>query len=169
MDTDPTNLRDILLIEDDEWDVELMLAALAASQHAGRVAVVDNGAEALDYLNREGKFAERAGGNPVFVLMDNKMPKVDGIEVLRFIKSDEALKVIPVVVFTSSREKSDLHEFYEYGVNAYVVKPVDVSEFMNVVRQIMLFWGTANEPPLACQSKGAIAGNGREAMSGKRA
>jgi CheY-like chemotaxis protein len=169
MDADPTNLRDILLVEDDGWDVELMLAALAASQHAGRVSVVDNGAEALDYLNREGKFAGRAGGNPVFVLLDNKMPKVNGIEVLRFIKSDEALKMIPVVLFTSSRERSDLHEFYEFGVNAYVVKPVDVSEFMNVVRQIMLFWGTANEPPLARRSEGAVAWNGGEVMSEQRA
>jgi CheY-like chemotaxis protein len=169
MDTDPKNSRDILLVEDDGCDVELMLAALAASKHVGRVTVVDDGAEALDYLNREGKFEMRAGGNPIFVLLDNKMPKVDGIEVLRFIKSDEALRMIPVVVFSSSREKSDLQEFYEYGVNAYVVKPVDVSEFMNVVRQIMTFWGTANEPPLARQGEGAIARRGREVMSEQRA
>jgi CheY-like chemotaxis protein len=169
MDSDTGKLREILLVEDDEWDVELMVTALATSHHAKRVTVVENGAEALDYLKREGKFAARASGNPLFVLLDNKMPKVDGIEVLRFIKSDEALKVIPVVLFTSSREKSDLCDFYESGVNSYVVKPVDVTEFMNMVRQIVLFWGTANEPPIARQREGAFARQRSGVMTGRTA
>ncbi len=158
-------LKNVLLVEDDSWDIELMLGALEATRQASQVTVVDNGAEAIDYLNRDGKFATRTGGNPVFVLLDNKMPKVDGLEVLKYMKASEAFRMIPVVLFTSSREMSDLQEFYQHGVNAYVVKPVDVSEFMNAVQKIMSFWGAINEPPNACRSEEAVHRNGTQALS----
>jgi len=141
------DVKNILLAEDDPRDVELMLAALDDNHLANKVAVVENGEEALDYLYRRGKFRMRAGGNPVLVLLDNKMPKVTGLEVLKAIKADEHLKVIPVVVLTSSRETPDVTEFYKHGVNAYVVKPVEFSEFMNVVKQLGVFWSAVNEPP----------------------
>ena len=121
------DIKNILLVEDDPRDVELTLAALEEHHLANKVVVVDDGAEALDYLYRRGKFKTRAGGDPVVVLLDNKMPKVSGLEVLKTIKADEHLKMIPVVVLTSSRETPDLIEFYKHGVNAYVVKPVDFS------------------------------------------
>ncbi len=168
MSSKPTRPRNILLVEDDSWDVELMLAALETSRHTSNITVVDDGAEALDYLNREGKFATREHGNPVFVLLDNKMPKVDGLEVLKFMKADDALRMIPVVLFTSSREMSDLDEFYRFGVNAYVVKPVDVSEFMSVVRNLMVFWGTINEAPLDCRNNEAAVENGRGVLAGQK-
>jgi len=141
------DVKNILLAEYDPRDVELMLAALDDNHLANKVAVVENGEEALDYLYRRGKFRMRAGGNPVLVLLDNKMPKVTGLEVLKAIKADEHLKVIPVVVLTSSRETPDVTEFYKHGVNAYVVKPVEFSEFMNVVKQLGVFWSAVNEPP----------------------
>src|SRR6185295_6946618 len=112
-----------------------------------KVTVVHDGAEALDYLYRRGKFQWRAGGNPIVVLLDNKMPKISGLEVLKIIKADEHLKIIPVVVLTSSRETPDLIEFYKHGVNAYVVKPVEFSEFMKAVQQLGVFWAAVNEPP----------------------
>ena len=141
------NIKNILLVEDDSKDVELTLAALDKHDLANKVEVVDNGAEALDYLYRRGKFKMRASGDPVVVLLDNKMPKVNGLEVLKTIKADEKLKLIPVVVLTSSRETPDLVEFYKHGVNAYVVKPVDFSEFMKAVNQLGIFWAAVNEPP----------------------
>jgi CheY-like chemotaxis protein len=147
MDTEKINIKNILLVEDDPRDVELTLAALEEHHLANKVAVVDNGAEALDYLYRRGKFKMRAGGDPIVVLLDNKMPKVSGLEVLKTIKADEHLKIIPVVALTSSRETPDLIEFYKHGVNAYVVKPVDFSEFMNAVKQLGVFWAAVNEPP----------------------
>ena len=127
MDSEKINIKSILLAEDDPRDVELTLAALEENHLANKVAVVGNGEEALDYLYRRGKFKMRAGGNPIVVLLDNKMPKVNGLEVLKAIKADEHLKTIPVVVLTSSRETPDLIEFYNHSVNAYVVKPVDFS------------------------------------------
>ena len=147
MHTDTLNIKNILLVEDDPRDVELTLAALGEHHLANKVAVVNNGAEALDYLYRRGKFNMRGGGNPIVVLLDNKMPKVNGLQVLKTIKTDEDLKVIPVVVLTSSHEPSDLIEFYKHGVNAYVVKPVDFSEFMKAVEQLGIFWAAVNEPP----------------------
>lgn len=147
MDSEIVNIKNILLVEDDPRDVELTLTALEEHHLANKVAVVNNGAEALDYLYRRGKFEARAGGNPVVVLLDNKMPKVSGLEVLKTIKADAHLKAIPVVVLTSSRETPDLIEFYKHGVNAYVVKPVDFQDFMKAVKQLGVFWAAVNEPP----------------------
>ena len=147
MDGELINIKNILLVEDDPADVQLTLSALEDNHLANRVAVVENGEEGLDYLYRRGKFKMRAGGDPIVVLLDNKMPKVNGLEVLKTIKADEHLKVIPVVVLTSSRETPDLVEFYKYGVNAYVVKPVDFSEFMQAIKHLGIFWAAINEPP----------------------
>jgi CheY-like chemotaxis protein len=142
-----TNIRHILLAEDDPRDAEMTLAALEEYNLANKVFVVRDGEQALDYLYCRGKFKTRTGGNPVAVLLDLKMPKVDGLEVLRIIKTDEHLKTIPVVVLTSSRETPDLTECYEHGVNAYVVKPVDFGEFAKAVKQLGVFWAAINEPP----------------------
>jgi CheY-like chemotaxis protein len=141
------NTKHILLVEDDPRDAEITLAALADHHLANKVFVVRDGAEALDYLYCRDKFKTRAGGNPIVVLLDNKMPKVNGLEVLKTMKTDEHLKMIPVVVLTSSRETPDLVEFYKHGVNAYVVKPVDFAEFMKAVKQLGIFWVAVNEPP----------------------
>ena len=141
------NIKNILLVEDDSKDVELTLAALEENHLANRIVVLENGEEALDYLYERGNFEKRSGGNPIVVLLDNKMPKVNGLEVLKIIKADEHLKIIPVVVLTSSRETPDLVEFYKHGVNAYVVKPVDFAEFMNVIKHLGIFWAAINEPP----------------------
>ena len=147
MNTEITDIKNILLVEDDPRDVELTLAALEEHHLANKVAVVNNGEEALDYLYRRGKFIMREGGTPVVVLLDNKMPKVNGLEVLKIIKADENLKIIPVVALTSSRETQDLIEFYKHGVNAYVVKPVDFPDFVEVVKQLGVFWAAVNELP----------------------
>jgi CheY-like chemotaxis protein len=147
MDNEFINIKNILLVEDDPGDVELTLSALEDNHLANRVAVAENGEEALDYLYRRGKYKMRSGGNPIVVLLDNKMPKVNGLEVLKTIKADELLKIIPVVALTSSRETPDLVEFYKHGVNAYVVKPVDFGEFMKVIKQLGIFWAAINEPP----------------------
>ena len=147
MDTDFINIKKILLVEDDPRDAELTLAALEEHHLANKVEVVRDGAQALDYLYRRGKFQTRAGGNPILVLLDLKMPKVNGLEVLKIIKADEQLKVIPVVVLSSSREAPDLIGCYQHGVNAYVVKPVDFAEFMQAVQQLGVFWAAVNEPP----------------------
>jgi len=146
MNTESKVIKNILLVEDDLRDVELTLSALEANHLANKVLVVHDGEEALDYLYHRGKFQSRAPGNPVVVLLDNKMPKVSGLEVLKIIKADENLKTIPVVALTSSRETPDMVEFYRHGVNAYVVKPVDFSEFMTAVREIGVFWAAVNEP-----------------------
>ena len=147
MNTESRSIKNILLVEDDLRDVELTMTALEEHHLANKVEIVHDGAAALDYLYHRGKFTNRAPGNPVVVLLDNKMPKVDGLEVLKTMKGDERLKLIPVVVLTSSRETPDLIEFYKHGVNAYVVKPVDFSEFMKAVRQVGVFWAAVNEPP----------------------
>ena len=141
------NTKHILLVEDDPRDAEMTLAALEDHHLANKVFVVHDGADALDYLYHRGKFMTRAPGNPVVLLLDNKMPKVSGLEVLKTMKADEHLKLIPVVVLTSSRETPDLVEFYKHGVNAYVVKPVDFSEFMEAVKKLGVFWAAVNEPP----------------------
>jgi CheY-like chemotaxis protein len=141
------NTKHILLVEDDPRDAELTLAALAEHDLGNKVFVVHDGEEALDYLYCRGKFKTRAGGHPIVVLLDNKMPKVSGLEVLKIIKADEHLKMVPVVVLTSSRETPDLLEFYQHGVNAYVVKPVHFNEFIRAVKQLGIFWTAINEPP----------------------
>jgi CheY-like chemotaxis protein len=143
-------LKTILLAEDNANDVELTLTALRENHVANDVIVVRDGAEALDYLYRRNRYADRAGGHPALVLLDLKMPKVDGIEVLRQVKSDPALRSIPVVVLTSSREEQDLVRTYDHGVNAYVVKPVDFHEFVEAVKLLGGFWAVVNETPPAC-------------------
>ncbi len=139
--------RHILFVEDDENDRELTLEALAEVQITNGIVAVRNGAEALDYLKCRGSFVGRDTGNPVLVLLDLKLPKLDGIEVLRAIRADAVLKLIPVVVQTSSNEERDLAACYELGVNAYVVKPVDFDKFFTAVKQLGLFWLLVNEPP----------------------
>ncbi|MFB3903986.1 MAG: response regulator [Acidobacteriota bacterium] len=142
-----TDLREILLAEDSLKDVELILAALEDHKLANEITVVNDGAQALDYLYCRGSFSSRRRVNPGLVLLDIKMPKVDGLEVLRILKSDENLKTIPVVILTSSREEKDLFESYRLGVNSYVVKPVNFHEFMEAVKALGVYWGIINEPP----------------------
>jgi CheY-like chemotaxis protein len=137
----------ILLVEDDPNDVELTLTALEEYHLANEVVVARDGAEALDYLYRRGAYAERSNGSPAVLLLDLKLPKVDGLEVLQQIKRDEKLKIIPVVVLTSSREERDMVASYRLGVNAYVVKPVDFHEFVNAIKELGVFWAIVNEPP----------------------
>ena len=141
------HLKRILLAEDNGNDVELTLAALAENRLVNEVIVVRDGAQALDYLYCRGDYANRPGENPALLLLDLKMPRVDGLDVLRQIKSDPKLKTVPVVMLTSSREEQDLIRSYELGVNGYVVKPVDFAEFMDAVRQIGGFWAVVNEAP----------------------
>jgi CheY-like chemotaxis protein len=141
------NVRNILLAEDDPRDAKLTLAALEEYNLANKIFAVHDGEAVLDYLYCRGKFEGREGGNPVAILLDLKMPKVDGLEVLRTIKADPALKTIPVVVLTSSREIPDLVECYKHGVNAYVVKPVEFDAFAQAVKQLGVFWAAVNEPP----------------------
>ncbi len=137
----------ILLAEDSAQDVELTLSALAENNLSNSVDVARDGAEALDYLFRRGSHAARHSGDPVLILLDLKMPRVDGLEVLRAVKSDPRLRLIPVVVLTSSREEQDVVRSYELGVNAYVVKPVEFDKFVAAVRELGLFWMLLNEPP----------------------
>jgi CheY-like chemotaxis protein len=163
------NVKHILLVEDDPRDEELTLAALEEHNLANQVFVVHDGEEALDYLYYRGKFKTRSTGNPVAVLLDLKMPKVDGLEVLRIIKADERLKLIPIVILTSSRETPDLIECYEHGVNAYVVKPVDFTAFVNAVKHLGVFWAVVNEPPPSYAGRGEIALQKEEfVFSGKK-
>lgn len=142
-----SDLKPILLAEDNPSDLELTLEALADNNLANRVVVVRDGVEALEYLRCEGKFNQRKRGNPAVAVLDIKMPRMDGIEVLRAIRADAALKTIPVVMLTSSREEHDLIRSYELGSNAYVVKPVKFSEFIDAVRHIGVFWAMINELP----------------------
>lgn len=143
------SLKRILLVDDSPRDRELALDALESNNLANEVVPLRDGAEALDYLYRRGEFAGRTNGQPAVVLLDLKMPKVDGMEVLRQIKADPDLRVIPVVVMTSSREEQDLVNSYQLGVNAYVVKPVQFQEFVEAVKQIGGFWAVLNEAPPA--------------------
>lgn len=141
------DLKPILLVEDNPRDLELTLSALAKSQLANDVVVVRDGAEALDYLSYRGAYADRTRGQPGVVLLDLKLPKIDGLEVLRTIKTQEDLQSIPVVMLTSSREESDLVRSYKLGVNAYVVKPVGFKEFVDAIGDLGVFWAVLNEPP----------------------
>jgi DNA-binding response OmpR family regulator len=142
-----SNLGRILLVEDDPKDVELTLTALEEYKLANEVVVTRDGEEALDYLYRRENFTTRSTDNPAVLLLDLKLPKVDGLEVLQQIKADAKLKLIPVVVLTSSHEEKDMITSYKLGVNAYVVKPVDFHEFVNAVKELGIFWALVNEPP----------------------
>src|SRR6266576_6813559 len=137
----------ILLVEDDPKDVELTMTALEEYNLTNEVVVAMDGEEALDYLYYRGKFQRRSGDNPAVLMLDLKLPKVDGLEVLETIKQDEKLMMIPVVVLTSSREERDMVASYKLGVNAYVVKPVDFHEFVNAIKELGIFWAVINEPP----------------------
>ena len=137
----------ILLVEDDHRDVELTMTALEEYKLANEVMVVRDGQQALDYLYCRGEFGNRIKENPAVILLDLKLPKINGLEVLQQIRSDERLKMIPVVVLTSSQEEKDMVRSYALGVNAYVVKPVDFHEFINAVKELGVFWAIINEPP----------------------
>ena len=140
-------LKPILLVEDDSRDLELTLVALERSQLANEVVIVRDGAQALDYLRREGSFAGRPEGNPAVVLLDLKLPKVNGLEVLQNVRSEPSLRSLPVVMLTSSQEESDVVRSYALGVNAYVVKPVEFRQFVTAIADLGVFWAVLNEPP----------------------
>jgi CheY-like chemotaxis protein len=135
------------MVEDDPKDVELTMTALEGYNLANEVIVTRDGEEALDYLYRRGKYTTRSSDHPAVILLDLKLPKIDGLEVLRQVKSDDNLKMIPVVVLTSSREEKDLVSSYRLGVNAYVVKPVDFHEFVNAIKELGVFWAIINAAP----------------------
>ena len=147
------NLGRILLVEDDLRDVELTLTALDESHLANEVVVTRDGQEALDYLFCRAQFNARSSGNPAVILLDLKLPKVNGLEVLQQIKSDERLKMVPVIVLTSSHQEKDVMRSYKLGVNGYVVKPVDFHEFVNAVKELGVFWAVINEPPPGSMKK----------------
>lgn len=140
-------LKHILLVEDDPKDIELTLIALSEYNLANKIVIARDGLEALDYLYHRGTFAQRSAGNPVVILLDLKMPRLDGLQVLQQIKADEQMRFVPVVILTSSRESRDLDECYKLGANAYVVKPVRFAEFVQAIKQIGIFWALINEPP----------------------
>jgi CheY-like chemotaxis protein len=145
-------LKPILLVEDNPHDLELTLIALSKSQLANEVVIARDGAEALDYLLRRGTYAGRPVGNPAVVLLDLKLPKIDGLEVLKEVRAqDSSVKSVPVVMLTSSKEEQDLLRSYELGVNAYVVKPVDFTEFVRAIADLGIFWAVLNEPPPGSQ------------------
>ncbi len=142
-----TDVKRILLVEDNQKEIDLTLAALAENQLADEVIVVRDGEQALDYLYRRGNFRLRAGGDPAVVLLDLKLPKISGLEVLSQVKADPALRAVPIVMLTSSREETDLSRSYQRGVNAYVVKPVTFSGFVAALGELGVFWAEINEPP----------------------
>jgi two-component system response regulator len=144
-------MKRILLVEDSMQDAELVIEALGECNLPNSIVHLRDGAEALDYLHRRGPFAARGHDLPAVVMLDLKMPKVNGLEVLQDMKSDPVLKVVPVVIMTSSREERDLHESYRSGANAYVVKPVQFQEFVEAIRHLGFFWAMLNEPPLECR------------------
>lgn len=141
------DLRPILLVEDNPKDIELTRAALAKCQLANEIVITRDGAEALDFVYRRGAFGDREPGDPAVVLLDLKLPKVDGLEVLERLKGDAQRRQIPVVMLTSSREESDLIKSYQLGVNAFVVKPVDFNAFFEAIQDLGMFWAVLNEPP----------------------
>ena len=140
-------LRDILLVEDNPHDVEFTIKAMAKNKLANKIVVVNDGVAALEYLRHEGKYKDREPGLPAVVLLDIKLPRMDGIEALREIRNDEKLKLIPVVMLTSSREESDLIAAYKLGANAFVLKPVEFHEFVDASKILGMFWGVMNEVP----------------------
>lgn len=139
---------EILLVEDNPNDVELTLRAFRQSKIANRIEVARDGEEALAYLFRTGPYAERGDGNPRVMLLDLKLPKIDGLEVLRRIRADERYRTLPVVVLTTSREERDIVESYRLGVNSFIVKPVDFTQFTEAVQQLGLYWLVLNQPPV---------------------
>lgn len=143
-----SNLPRVLLVEDNPNDVEMTLEAFAECHLANEITVVRDGQEALDFLFRQGNYANRINGQPAVILLDLKLPKVDGMEVLRRIRADDKLKLTPVVIMTSSREERDVAEGYQLGVNAYVVKPLDFPHFVEAVKGLGIFWAIINQPPL---------------------
>jgi CheY-like chemotaxis protein len=140
-------LKHILLVEDDPGDIEMTINALSENNIANEVVIARDGVEALDYIYCRGAFSSRQDVNPIVILLDLKMPKMDGFQVLNQLKSDEQLRSVPVVVLTSSDDANDLEECYKLGVNAYVVKPVRFSKFVEAVKGIGVFWAIINEPP----------------------
>ncbi|MBK6570538.1 MAG: response regulator [Rhodoferax sp.] len=148
-----TQLARILLVEDNPNDLELTLEALSEYHLTNEVVVARDGQEAMDYLLRQGQFADRPLGNPAVVLLDLKLPKIDGMEVLRLIKTDAQLKVVPVVIMTASREERDLAQGYMLGANAYVVKPVDFHELIDAVKALGIFWAVVNQSPPGSASR----------------
>lgn len=142
-----TFLRKILLVDDNPNDVELTIAALRENNFANEIVVANDGVEALDYLYKRGKFAEHSDANPVVILLDIKMPRMNGLEVLKEVKKDEKLKTIPIIMLTSSKEERDLMESYKFGTNAYVEKPVDIEEFIDAIKILGQFWGLVNISP----------------------
>jgi CheY-like chemotaxis protein len=152
-----TELKRVLLVEDSPNDAELTRTALAESGLSNEVMWVKDGQEALDYLHRKGAYAGRPPTCPLVVLLDLKMPKVDGLQVLKRIKEDPELKALPVVMLTSSSEESDLARSYGLGVNAYVVKPVGFPEFMDAIKELGLFWAVVNQPPPSSVLKGGAS------------
>jgi len=154
----PRILRRVLIADDDPNDVELTLSALSRNNLANEVIVVKDGVEALEYLQRKGAFIEHSEGNPAVILLDLKMPRMDGLEVLKFLKSDSLLRSIPVVMLTSSREERDLIESYRLGANAYVVKPVAFKDFVDAVSNLGLFWAVLNEPPPEASQHAPLVG-----------
>ncbi len=136
----------ILIVDDSPKDVELTIAALAEKNLANEVVVAEDGVEALDYLYKRGKFADVIG-NPAVILLDIKMPRMDGIEVLKHIRSNREFKLIPVIMVTSSCEERDLVESYKLGANSYVVKPVDIAQFIDAIKVLGQYWGVINQPP----------------------
>jgi len=140
-------IKKILLVEDNENDVELTLNALQECRLTNEVAIARDGAEALDYMYSRNQFKDRGEGQPCVILLDLKMPRVDGLEVLRTLKGDPEMRHVPIVMLTSSREERDLVRSYDLGVNAFVVKPVDFSQFVSAIRNLGMFWALINEPP----------------------
>lgn len=143
-------VKRILIVDDSPNDVELTIAALAKNNLANEIVVAEDGEEALDYLYKRGKFATYEKGNPAIILLDIKMPKMDGIEVLKHIRSEPEFKLIPVIMVTSSREEKDLVESYNLGANSYVVKSVDIVQFINAIKTLGQYWIVVNQPPPAC-------------------
>lgn len=139
-------VKKILIVDDSPQDVELTIATLAESNLANEVVVAEDGEEALDYLHKRGKFAN-GNGLPAVILLDIKMPKMNGIEVLKHIRSDPNLKLIPVIMVTSSREERDMVESYNLGANSYVVKPVDIAQFRNSIKVLGQYWAVINQQP----------------------
>ncbi len=146
-------MKRILVVEDDPHDLELTLTALEDIRLANEVDVVRDGAEALDYLFRRGAYADRPTGLPALILLDLKLPKVDGTEVLQAVREDSRARAVPVVIFTSSNEERDVIASYRLGTNAYVVKPLDYQQFLQVIRELGTFWGIVNEPPTGCKKR----------------